>query len=90
MLELPGVSGEGLSIDLEENEVIVTGRSSYVQKAGRKLHAEFDACEFVRTFTISDVVDRERITATIKNGLLNLHLPKAEAARPRRIEVRAV
>ncbi|MFV0422884.1 Hsp20/alpha crystallin family protein [Oleidesulfovibrio sp.] len=89
MVELPGVSGDGLNIDLEENEVVITGRSSYVAREGRKLHSEFEPCEFIRTFTVSDVVDKERITASMKNGLLNLHLPKAEAAKPRKIEIRS-
>jgi len=43
--------------------------------------------EFVRTFTLSDMVDRERIRAVLKDGVLNLFLPKAEAAKPRRIEI---
>ncbi len=89
MVELPGVSQDGLSIDLEENEVTISGSSIYTYREGRRLHSEFVPCEFSRTFTISDIVDKERIAATIKNGLLDLYLPKAEAAKPRRIEIRA-
>lgn len=88
MMDLPGVPPDGLTIDLEENEVTVTGRSSYAPAGNdRRMHAEFDAVEFVRTFTLSDMVDRERIRAVLKNGVLNLFLPKAEAAKPRRIEI---
>lgn len=88
LMDLPGVPPEGLTIDLEENEVTVTGRSSYAPAGNdRRMHAEFDAVEFVRTFTLSDMVDRERIRAVLKDGVLNLFLPKAEAAKPRRIEI---
>lgn len=88
LMDLPGVPPEGLTIDLEENEVTVTGRSSYAPAGGdRRMHAEFDAVEFVRAFTLSDMVDRERIRAVLKDGVLNLFLPKAEAAKPRRIEI---
>lgn len=88
LMDLPGVPPEGLTIDLEENEVTVTGRSSYAPAGNdRRMHAEFGAVEFVRTFTLSDMVDRERIRAVLKDGVLNLFLPKAEAAKPRRIEI---
>jgi len=88
LMDLPGVPPEGLTIDLEENEVTVTGRSSYAPAGkDRRMHAEFDAVEFVRTFTLSDMVDRARIRAVLKDGVLNLFLPKAEAAKPRRIEI---
>lgn len=88
LMDLPGVPPDGLTIDLEENEVTVTGRSSYAPAGNdRRMHAEFDAVEFVRTFTLSDMVDRERIRAVLKDGVLNLFLPKAEAAKPRRIEI---
>lgn len=88
LMDLPGVPTGGLSIDLEENEVTVTGRSAYAPASNnRRMHAEFDAVEYVRTFTLSDMVDRERIRAVLKDGVLNLFLPKAEAAKPRRIEI---
>lgn len=87
-MDLPGVPPDGLAIDLEENEVTVTGRSAYTPAVpDRRMHVEFDAVEFVRTFTLSDIVDRERIRAVLKDGVLDLFLPKAEAARPRRIEI---
>ncbi|MDR3042630.1 MAG: Hsp20/alpha crystallin family protein [Desulfovibrio sp.] len=88
LMDLPGVPPDGLTIDLEENEVTVTGRSSYTPAGNdRRMHAEFDTVEFVRTFTLSDMVDRERIRAVLKDGVLDLFLPKAEAAKPRRIEI---
>jgi HSP20 family molecular chaperone IbpA len=43
----------------------------------------------VRRFTISDAVDADKIKATMKNGVLELYLPKAEKAKPKKIEILA-
>jgi HSP20 family molecular chaperone IbpA len=89
-MDMPGVKKEDLTIDLQDNEITVRGVSDYELKAtGSRLHSEFDKAEYSRTFTLSDVVDREKIKAVMKNGVLDLHLPKAEEARPRKIEITA-
>ena len=74
-------------IDVHGDQITVTAQSAYAP-AGPCLHQEHQAVEYSRVFTISDTVDRERIDATLKNGVLDLLLPKAEAARPRRIEIK--
>lgn len=90
LMDLPGVATGGLSIDLEENELTVRGTSSYVPpEKGNGMHVEFESMEYARTFTLSDIVDRDRIKATLRDGHLDLFLPKAEAAKPRRIEIRS-
>jgi HSP20 family protein len=43
---------------------------------------------FVRNFTVPDYVDDNRLTAEFKNGLLTVHLPKSEKAKPKSIEVK--
>ena len=89
-VDLPGVSSSGLSIDLEENELTVKGVSSYspAVSAQGSLRLEFETPIFERTFTLSDMVDRECIKANLKDGVLDLYLPKAEAMKPRRIEIK--
>lgn len=89
-IDLPGVNSSGLSIDLEENELTVKGVSSYSQEipSQGQLRLEFEAAPFERTFTLSEMVDRERIKANLKDGVLDLYLPKAEAMKPRRIEIK--
>ena len=87
-MDLPGVGPDNLSIDLEEDEVTIRGESRYTpQDGGRTLHSEFRAVNFQRTFTLSDMVERDQITASLKDGVLNLFLPKAEAMKPRRIPI---
>lgn len=89
-VDMPGVSKEGLSIDLRDNELEVRGKAVYQREENVKvLHVEFGDGEYVRSFTISDGVDREGIRASLKKGLLELFLPKAARFKPRRIEIQA-
>ncbi len=77
-----------MSIDINENELTVTGRA--LQGAAEKesfLEVQFGPGEYVRAVSLSDRVDRERITASLKDGVLTLHLPRLEKLAPRRIPV---
>ncbi|MFP4070956.1 MAG: Hsp20/alpha crystallin family protein [Desulfovibrionales bacterium] len=89
-MDLPGASKESLHIDLNENELNIRAESAVKPREGAKdLHMEFGGVEYFRNFTISDVVDREKINASLKNGVLELFLPKAEKAKPKRIEIKS-
>lgn len=88
-MDLPGVTPESLSIDLEQNELTVRGESSYGEQLGQTMRNEFNAMTYERVFTLSDMVDRENIKAIVKDGVLDLFLPKAETMKPRRIEIKA-
>ena len=62
--------------------------ASGVPAEARPLHEEFRPGDFYRSFILSDEVDRARISAEVKNGVLRLSLPKAERAKTRRIEIK--
>ena len=87
--DLPGASESGLSVQLEENVLTLHARvEPALPENARPIHQEYRPGEFQRSFILSDEVDRERIAAELKNGVLRLTLPKAERARPRRIEIK--
>ena len=87
--DLPGVAEGQITIQLEENVLSLHARSSSVHPEGaRVLHQEFRPGDFYRSFILSDEVDRARISAVLKNGVLKLTLPKAERAKTRRIEIK--
>lgn len=89
-MDLPGVRKEDLTIDLNENELKVSGKAVHpAQAKAAALNVEFVSGEYSRTFTLSDAVDREKIKANMKNGVLELYLPKAEKSQPKRIEIQA-
>lgn len=89
-MDMPGVSKDDLAIDLNENELRVQGRAVHPAMAqANALNMEFGSGNYVRSFTLSDVVDRERISANLENGVLEIFLPKVEKVQPKRIEIKA-
>lgn len=88
--DMPGVDERSVDITLEKNVLSISGIVDQRPAPGhRPALAEYGTGDYQRAFTLSEEVDRERIQATVKNGVLRLVLPKAAAARARRIEVRA-
>ncbi|MDQ7835386.1 MAG: Hsp20/alpha crystallin family protein [Humidesulfovibrio sp.] len=87
-MDLPGVKREDLNIDINENELTVTGRALQgASEAESFLEVQFGPGEYVRAVSLSDRVDRERIKANLKDGVLTVHLPRLEKLAPRRIPV---
>lgn len=87
-VDLPGVSKEALEIDLDDNTLIVSGKAATTLGADEKfIDQEFCEGEYTRRFTIADVVDRENIKANLKNGVLQLFLPKMPEVKPRKIQI---
>ncbi len=89
--DLPGVSQENVAIHLEDNVLTLHAKVDSPVAGGeaRLLHEEYRHGDFHRSFILSDEVDRERITADLRNGVLRLTLPKAERAKARRIEIKS-
>jgi HSP20 family protein len=88
--DLPGATEQNLSVQLEDNVLSLYVKiDSPVPESARLLHEEYRPGDFQRSFILSDEVDRDRITAELKNGVLRLFLPKAERARTRRIEIKS-
>ncbi len=89
-MDIPGVRREDLKIDINENELVVSGRAlAGASEKENFLEVQFGPGEYVRTISLSDMVDRERIAAVLKDGVLAIHLPRMEKAAPRRIPVQA-
>lgn len=94
LLDMPGVDKQSLEVDVDKDQLRISGATSYAADpfAGsteRASHVEFGGGRFERSFTLADNVDRERINAVLRNGVLDVHLPKSEQAQPKRIEVQA-
>jgi len=88
--DLPGATERNLRIHLEDNVLNLYAKiDSPVPEGARLVHEEYRVGDYHRSFILSDEVDRERITAELKNGVLRLFLPKADRARTRRIEIKS-
>ena len=90
MADLPGVAADGLDVHLEGDELTIEGRVQAEDYVGLKpLHVEYGVGSFYRRFTLGEAIDRDGIKAQVKDGVLSLHLPKAERAKVRRIAISA-
>ena len=88
--DLPGVKSDAIDINFEDGVLSVQGKVEprYGEKVNFLL-CEFGIGDFYRTFRVSEQIDTSRIHATSADGVLTVHLPKAEAAKPRKIAVQA-
>ena len=87
--DLPGVSLDTLELQVQDNKLTLFGRMQpSIPEGARLLHQEFETGDFLRSFILSDEVAHERISAKLNHGVLEVLLPKAPKAEPRRIEVR--
>ena len=89
LADMPGVSNDGVEIHLEDSELTIRGKVGEEPSDLNPIYTEYRSGDYYRSFTLSNVIDQEKIEATMKNGVLKVVLPKAEAAKPRKIEVKA-
>ncbi|HET6489675.1 MAG TPA: Hsp20/alpha crystallin family protein [Syntrophales bacterium] len=90
LADMPGVDEKSIDITLEKNILTLAGRvEPEVYEGYRTAYAEYEAGDYERAFTLSDEIDRDRIEASVKNGVLKLTLPKAEPVKLRKISVKS-
>lgn len=88
--EMPGVNMEDVDIRVDKGVLTISAASTMPPRGDQyaPTYRGFAAGEYFRAFALSDEVDREKIEATLVDGLLNLRLPRAAAAQTRKIAVR--
>ena len=85
--DMPGVVKEDIVVDIDNGTLSISGvRKLETEKAAT--YEEFSDVEYVRSFSVPQTIDVEKVEAELKNGVLRLHLPKSEAAKPRQIEIK--
>jgi HSP20 family molecular chaperone IbpA len=86
--DMPGTDDKSVEITLERNELTINGYVEPMYPENYRLaHAEYDVGDYQRSFRLSDEIDRDRIEATVKDGILRLRLPKADTAKARKIAI---
>jgi HSP20 family protein len=87
-VHLPGVAKEGLELSAEEGRITIRGRRSWKAPAGwTALYRESADAPYELVLSHDNTIDVERIHAELKDGVLRVSLPKAEAVKPRKIAV---
>lgn len=86
IVDMPGVGKDDLDVRVENDVLTLSGKPKTALPQ-TPIYTEFQLANFYRQFQLSDRVDQDKIRAEAKNGVLTLHLPKAEKAKPKKIAV---
>ena len=90
LADVPGTTVDDIDIDFEDGTLTIHAKVKPRQAEGTEyLVHEYGVGDYYRTFHVSEAVDPGKITAEYADGVLTLHLPKAEVARPRKIDVKS-
>ena len=90
LADMPGVSRERLDITVDDDKLLIEGEAKIeMPEAMEALHADVRATRYRRSFALSSELATENVEASLKDGVLNLRIPKRAELRPRKIEVRA-
>ncbi len=88
--DMPGVNEKTVDITLEKNILTIYGKVNYEIPENHRLYlSEYGIGDYQRVFTINEEIDRDKIQASVKNGVLKIILPKAEIMKTKKIEVKA-
>ncbi len=88
LIDMPGVKREDLEISIDKDTLVIEGKTSYSRLDEEKVwEQEFANVKYLRRFTLADTVDKEKIKANLRNGLLKIHLPKVAELKPKKIEI---
>ena len=88
--DMPGVTKDKLHLQVDGDTLTIEGELNLALPEGMEAsHAEVGLSRYRRTFTLSKELDTGKVSAELANGVLQLRIPKAEHAQPRRIEVKA-
>ena len=86
--DIPGVEKKDVTVKIDNGKLSLSGIRKIAAK-GSAQWEDFGTVEYHRTFSVPQTIDPDKIIAELKNGVLNLRLPKSETAKPRQIEVSA-
>jgi HSP20 family molecular chaperone IbpA len=90
LADIPGVKSDKLNIDLRDNILTIIGDIDPAEDADEEdVVIEYETGRFYRQFTLSEVIDQNKIDAKLADGVLRLNLPKVEKATPRKIAIKA-
>ncbi len=89
LVDLPGVEQGSVDINLDEaNTLTIRAKNANAEPEG-VLMRQFEVGDYYRAFRIGEEFDRAKISGRLKNGLLEVRIPRREETKPRRIEINA-
>jgi HSP20 family molecular chaperone IbpA len=86
--DMPGVDQSSIDVELVDDVITIRGRVATTEYENlRPVYTEYNVGNYEARFRLSSTIDGARISAKLANGVLEIDLPKVEAAKPRRIEI---
>ncbi|MEW6670294.1 MAG: Hsp20/alpha crystallin family protein [Thermodesulfobacteriota bacterium] len=90
LADLPGVKADDLKIDLRDNVLTLSGEIAPIEGPDEKdIFIEYETGKYYRQFSLSEVINQNKIDARLEDGVLRLVLPKSEKVVPKKITVKA-
>ena len=88
--DLPEIKKEDVKITVQDGVLAISGERKYEkEEKGKKYHrVERSYGSFERSFTVPADAEEEKVSAQFKDGVLTVHLPKGEHAKPKRLEIK--
>lgn len=86
--DMPGISKENVNVHIDNGKLTLTGTRE-LKTEGAPTWEEFENAQYYRIFSVPQTIDIAKVNAELRDGVLRLHLPKSEAAKPRQIEIKA-
>ena len=87
--DMPGADDKSVNVSLENDVLTIEAQSQDVSFDKHDVtYTEYGEGDYYRAFTLNETIDRDKIEARMKNGVLNIVLPKAEAVKPRSIPIK--
>jgi HSP20 family molecular chaperone IbpA len=87
---MPGVTDKSAEATLENDVLTIRGQVDLTPRENvRLMHQEYRVGDYRRVFTLTDDIDRDHVSATVRDGVLHLVLPKAESSKAKRIAIKA-
>jgi len=86
--DVPGVDKTGITVGVDNNILTIEGKTlDREEDISKEMHREYRLASYHRQFELTEVIDQDNISAELKHGVLTLTLPKAEKAKPKKIDI---
>ena len=87
--EIPGLDKKNVSVEVEEDVLIISGdKHGFDDSGGKCITRELKQSAFTRSFNLGDYLDGENVSATFKDGMLSISVPKIEPEKPKKTFVK--